>query len=117
LLHSREALAEPAERYWPRGFLASTILAALLWQDDRVAAGEHLAESERIDRDRLAGGDEGYMPHIDLAAVDAIRGETAAACESLRSAIAAGWRYGALAARDRLFANMRGDREFRSLVD
>src|SRR5258708_17866777 len=65
LLRAREALAEPTERYWPRGYLASTILAALLWSDDRAAADEQLAPSERIDRERLAGGDEGFMPHVD----------------------------------------------------
>jgi tetratricopeptide (TPR) repeat protein len=115
-LHAREALAEPDERYWPRGFLASTILGALLWRSDRDGAQAQLASSERIDRERLEGGDEGYMPHIDLAAVDAIRGEIRAACHSLRAAIAAGWRYPALAARDRLFENLRTDHEFLSLV-
>ena len=115
-LHAREALAEPKDRYWPRGFLASTILGALLWPADRAGAEEQLGSSERIDRERLEGGDEGYMPHVDLAAVEAIRGEARAACRSLRAAIAAGWRYGSLAARDRLFENLRTDREFLSLV-
>jgi tetratricopeptide (TPR) repeat protein len=115
-LHAREALAEPDERYWPRGFLASTILGALLWSSDRGGAQTQLALSERIDRERLEGGDEGYMPHIDLAAVAAIRGEARAACRSLRAAIAAGWRYPALAARDRLFESLRTDGEFVSLV-
>jgi tetratricopeptide (TPR) repeat protein len=114
--HAREALAEPDERYWPRGFLASTILGALLWRSDREGARAQLASSERIDRERLAGGDEGYMPHIDLAAVGAIRGEASAACGSLQAAIAAGWRYPALAVRDRLFESLRADHEFRSLV-
>ena len=94
-LHAREALAEPKDRYWPRGFLASTILGALLWPADRAGAEEQLGSSERIDRERLEGGDEGYMPHVDIAA---------------------GWRYGSLAARDRLFENLRTDREFLSLV-
>lgn len=115
-LHAREALAEPDERYWPRGFLASTILGALLWRSDRTGAHVQLASSERIDRMRLEGGDEGYMPHIDLAAVGAIRGEARAACRSLQTAIAAGWRYPALAARDRLFESLRTDGEFLSLV-
>jgi hypothetical protein len=115
-VHAREALAEPDERYWPRGFLASTILGALLWRSDRGGAQAQLASSEWIDRERLEGGDEGYMPHIDLAAVEAIRGEARAACRSLRAAIAAGWRYPALAARDRLFESLRTDDEFLSLV-
>ena len=115
-LHAREALAEPEERYWPRGFLASTILGALLQPADPAGAEEQLEHSERIDRVRLEGGDQGYMPHVDLAAVEAIRGEARAACRSLRTAIAAGWRYPSLAARDRLFANVDSDDEFRSLV-
>ncbi len=115
-LHAREALAEPEERYWPRGFLASTILGALLWPADRAGAQEQLRNSEQIDRERLEGGDEGYMAHLDLTAVEAIRGNTRAACSSLRTAIAAGWRYPALAARDRLFENLRPDQEFLSLI-
>jgi tetratricopeptide (TPR) repeat protein len=116
LVHARDALAEPDERYWPRGFLASTILGALLWPSDRAGALAQFGSSERIDRERLEGGDESYMPHIDLAAVDAVRGEVRAACRSLRAAVAAGWRYPALAARDRLFEGVRTDSEFISLV-
>lgn len=115
-LHAREALAEPEERYWPRGLLASTILGALLQPADPAGAEQQLEHSEQIDRVRLEGGDQGYMPHIDLAAVEAIRGEAHAACRSLRSAIAAGWRYPSLAARDRLFHNLRTDQEFLSLI-
>jgi tetratricopeptide (TPR) repeat protein len=116
VLHARKALAEPDARYWPRGFLASTIFGALLWTTDRAGAEEQLGCSERIDRERLEGGDEGYMPHVDLAVVEAIRSEAGAACRSLRAAIAAGWRYPSLAARDRLFENLRADDEFLSLV-
>lgn len=115
-VHAREALAEPEERYWPRGFLASTILGPLLWTADRAGAEERLGSSEQIDRARLEGGDEGYMAHVDLAAVEAIRSDARAACRSLRAAISAGWRYASLAARDRLFANLRVDDEFQSLV-
>ena len=115
-VHAREALAEPEERYWPRGFLASTILGALLWPHDRSGAEEQLKNSEQIDQERLGGGDEGYMAHIDLAAVNAIRGEVPRARDSLRAAIAAGWRFRSLAARDRLFENLRYDDGFKSLL-
>jgi len=115
-VHARQALAEPEERYWPRGFLASTILGALLWPADRAAAEKQLASSRQIDGKRLEGGDQGYMAHIDLAAVAAIRGEARTACHSLRVAIAAGWCYRPLAARDPLFENLRTDQEFVSLV-
>ena len=114
--HAEEALAEPEERYWPRGFLASTILGSLVWPGDRQGAEAQLGRSEHIDRERLDGGDQGYMPHVDLAAVRAIRGDARAACRSLQAAIGAGWRYGSLAARDRLFKNLREDGEFLSLV-
>ncbi len=56
------------------------------------------------------------MAHVDLAAVEAIRGEARAACRSLRAAIAVGWRSAPLAARDRLFENLRTDDEFLSLA-
>lgn len=114
--HAREALAEPDERYWPRGFLASTILGALLWPTDRVSAEELLGRSRDIDRERLDGGDQGYMAHLDLAAVEAAQGNGSAACRLLRAAINAGWRYSPLVACDRLFENLRNDPEFLSLV-
>lgn len=70
--------------------------------------------------ERALGVDAGfaaaYMAHVDLTAVEAIRGNTRAACNSLRTAIAAGWRYPSLAARDRLFENLRPDQEFLSLI-
>lgn len=117
LLHAKQALAEPEERYWPRGFLASTILGAVLWPAERKHAQQELDRSEQIDHDRLKSGDQGYMAHIDRAAVEAIRGDLRAACRSLRTAIAGGWCYGSLAARDRLFENLRPDPEFRSMVN
>ena len=111
-VYARDALAEVDGRYWPRGLLASTILGGVLWPSDRSAAVVHLRTSEEIDRERLDDGDEGYMPHIDLAAIHAIRGDARAACRSLRAAIDAGWRYPALAVRDRIFESLRTDREF-----
>jgi tetratricopeptide (TPR) repeat protein len=114
--HAREALSEPDARYWPRGFLASTILGALFFESDRATADEYLTSSEEIDRERLQGGDEGYMPHVDLAAVAAIRGDSRAAWSSLQTAVTAGWRYPTLAARDRLFENVQGDDRFRTLA-
>ena len=117
LAHARQAVAgEPDERYWPRGFCASTIVGALLWPMDRSSADDALRRSEQIDRDRLDGGDEGYMPHIDLTAVHATRGDFRAACRSLRAAIDAGWRYPSLAARDPLLRSLRGNKEFRSIL-
>lgn len=114
--HARQALAEPDERYWPRGLLASTIVGALLWPTDRAGAEEQLGHSERIDRERLSGGDQGYMPHIDLTAVHAIRGDARTACRSFRAALASGWRYRALAAGDRVFATLHADEEFAELT-
>lgn len=117
LAHGRKGLAEePAERYWPRGFTPGTIVGALLWSTERHAAEDALRRSEKIDRDRLDGGDEGYMPHIDLAAVSAIRGEVRAACQSITSAIAAGWCYQSLAVRDPLFTALRSDDEFQLIM-
>ena len=114
--HAHEALSEPDERYWPRGFLASTVLGALFYDSDRAIAEEHLMSSEEIDRERLQGGDEGYMPHVDLAAVAAIRGDPRSASRSLQAAVDAGWRYATLAARDRLFEKVQPDEGFSSLT-
>jgi tetratricopeptide (TPR) repeat protein len=116
LLHAEQAAVEPEERYWPRGFIASTLIGALLWSDDRTGAHKQLRLSEQIDNDRLQDGDQGYMPHVDRAAVEAIRGDSRAACQSLRTAIAAGWRSASLASRDRLFENLRTEPEFQYLV-
>lgn len=117
LLHVRQALVEdPGQRFWPRGFCPSTIEGAILWSTDHTAAEEALRRSEHIDRDRLEGGDEGYMPHIDLAAVHAIRGGIRQGCASLRAAGHAGWRAQPLAIRDPLLRGLRGDDEFESLI-
>jgi tetratricopeptide (TPR) repeat protein len=116
LVHANQALAEPEERYWPRGVLASTLVGALLWPDERASAQQQLELSERIDNDRLRDGDQGCMAHFDLAAVQAIRGDVGSACRSLRTAVDAGWRYASLASRDRLFENLRADPEFQSIV-
>jgi tetratricopeptide (TPR) repeat protein len=116
LVHANQALAEPVGRYWPRGILASTILGAVLWTADRKDAQQQLDRSEQIDHDRLEDGDQGYMAHFDRAAVAAIRGDSRAACSSLRAASVAGWRYGSLATRDPLFKNLRTDPEFRFTV-
>jgi tetratricopeptide (TPR) repeat protein len=116
LVHANQALAEPDERYWPRGILASTILGALQWTADRNDAQRQLERSEQIDNDRLESGDQGYMAHFDHAAVAAVRGDLRTACSSLQAAIATGWRYGSLATRDPLFENLRADPEFRSMV-
>jgi tetratricopeptide (TPR) repeat protein len=118
LPHARKASAEePEERYWPRGNLPSTIVGAILWSADRAAAADALRLSEEIDRERLEGGDEGFMCHVDLAAVRAIRGDTSAACQSLRRAIAAGWGYKTLAARDPLFRSLQGHGGFQSILN
>lgn len=116
VVHARQALTEPEERYWPRGILASTILGALLWPVERAGAERQLSSSEQIDRERLKGGDQGYMPHVDFAAVAAIRGEARIACRSLSTGIAAGWRYRSIAKHDRLFERLRTDDEFLALV-
>ncbi len=117
LVHARKASAhEPEERYWPRGYLPSTIVGAILWSADRTAADNALRLSEEIDRDRLEGGDQGYMCHIDLAAVRAIRRDTSAACQSLANAVAVGWRGKTLAARDPLFRSVRDHTEFQTIM-
>src|SRR5436305_382058 len=49
LPHARKASAEePEERYWPRGYLPSTIVGAILWSADRSAAENALRLSEEI---------------------------------------------------------------------
>jgi hypothetical protein len=83
---------------------------------DRAGAEKQLESSEQINRERLQAGDQGYMAHLDLAAVGSIRGEVRSASRSLKAAKAAGWRYPSIAARDPLFESLRSDDEFQSLV-
>lgn len=116
LAHARAGTVEPDERYWPRGILATTILGALLWTAVRAEAMSHLATSERIDRERLQGGDQSFMPHIDHAAVAAIQGDTRTASASLKAAIVAGWRYPSIARRDPVFRSIRTDSQFVSVL-
>lgn len=106
----------PQQRYFPRGVYAATILGCVLWEEDRAAAQGHLADSEALDHAALAGGDDGPMPRCDLAAVHAIRGETAEALRWLRAAVDAGWRAHRLAVRDPLLATLHGDGRFGRLM-
>jgi tetratricopeptide (TPR) repeat protein len=126
LLGNREearALAEqaaadsPEARYFPRGVLASTILGYVQWDDDRPAALRWLQQSEDIDRQRLADGDESAMTRYDLAAVDAVRGDRAAACAWLEAALEAGWRGARLAERDPLLTGLRGLAAFDAILE
>jgi len=85
--HAERAVREaPESRYRPRGFLASTVLAA--------ATGDtrSLEQSERLDRARLDQGDETYEPLLDLAAVASLRGAIRERDERLAAARTAGWR-------------------------
>jgi hypothetical protein len=113
--HALEAATEPEERYWPRGILASTLIGALQWTEAPERAEKALRQSEEVDAERLRSGDEGYMPHIDLAAVSAIRRDEAGCFRAMRSAVAAGWFYPTLADRDPLFASVRGEPEWASI--
>lgn len=79
-------------RYMPRGVCPTTILGCVLWDNDRQEAERHLDQSVVLDRRRLDGGNDGFEPFYDLAAVHAIRSDVGKACHWLWRAIDAGWR-------------------------
>ena len=106
----------PEARYYPRGVYATTILGCGLWQADRADAERRLDQSVDLAKKRLDEGDESFMPHYDLAAVHAIRGDKAEACRRLRRAADAGWRTHALARRDPLLRNLHGVHEFEEIL-
>jgi hypothetical protein len=89
----------------------------VLWDDDQAEARRHLERSELQDRRSLAEGDDGPMPRYDLAAVHAVRGETAEGLGWLRRALDAGWRPHRLAARDPLLRNLHGASGFERLIE
>ena len=110
------ANSAPEARYYPRGIYAATILGCVLWDSDRAEADRRLDQSVGLAQKRLDQGDESFMPRYDLAAVHAIRGDTAEACRWLHRAADAGWRAYRLAARDPLFRNLHGAAQFEEIL-
>ncbi len=114
---AEKAAAPPDARYMPRGVSATTILGCILWPDDRPEAQRRLDQSAALDQRRLDEGDESSMPRYDLAAVHAIRGDTAEACRWLESAIEAGWRTYRLAMHDPLLRNLHREPRFQRMME
>jgi hypothetical protein len=56
------------------------------------------------------------MGHMQMAAVHALRGETAAALEKVERAYEAGWRDGRTLAIDPLVASVRSEPRFRQVL-
>ena len=67
-------------------------------------------------RQAIIGGADWPMAFMQLAAVHALRGETAAALDELDRAYAAGWRDGRTLAIDPLFARARSEPRFKALL-
>ena len=75
-----------------------------------------LGEFETFARAEIDRGGESPRPRYGLATVHAIRGERSEAMWWLREAVAMGWRYEWLLARDPLLDGLRDEPEFQRLL-
>jgi DNA-binding SARP family transcriptional activator/Flp pilus assembly protein TadD len=83
---------------------------------ERTTAAEFLEQAEAQNLQDLAAGSEFCGEWQELAAIQAVRGERDAALHSLERAFATGWRQGAYLRRDPLFATLRREERFQSVV-
>ena len=79
-------------------------------------AGKILDTVLAANRQALIGGADWPMAFMQIAAVHALRSETAPALEELDRAYAAGWRDGRTLAIDPLFAAVRSEPRFKALL-
>ena len=78
----------------------------------RVEWGEALAAAERS----VKTGNDAYGPRLEIAAIHAVEGDTAAALEWLDRAYQAGWRETRGILRDPFFDGLRTNPRFREIV-
>jgi tetratricopeptide (TPR) repeat protein len=83
---------------------------------ERTTAAEFLEQAEAQNLHDLATGSEFCGEWQDIAAIQAVRGERDAALHSLERAFATGWRQGAYLRRDPLFATLRREERFQSVL-
>ena len=94
----------------------TTYAYILMKRGDRTRALELLAESLKESHAALADGNEGQRVPVDIAAVHAVKGETAQALEWLERGFAAGYKDYSTLARHPIFAGLRRETRFQELL-
>ena len=114
---------EPLVRESPEGrgdFLAESYRAQLgrllAKRGDRAGADSLWAASAALARKQLDSGSENPALAMELAAISAIRGETAAALESLEQSYRMGWKDPRILRIDPFFASLRQQPSFRKIL-
>jgi len=83
---------------------------------DRAGADSLWAASAALARKQLDSGSENPALAMELAAISAIRGETAAALESLEQSYRMGWKDPRILRIDPFFASLRQQPSFRKIL-
>ena len=94
-----------------------TLGYVLSMEGERTAAETHLAAAYRVVHPLVESGSEFPELPIELAAIEAMRGNRDASIAWLRSAYELGYRYPEDIAMDPIFAVLRGDPEFAGILD
>jgi hypothetical protein len=95
-----------------------TVHAWTLWfRNERALADSIWDVALAAARRELADGHDGPTPSFEIAAISAARGDTAAALSWLERSYRAGNRSPAILKRDPFFAGLRGNSQFRQLIE
>jgi TolB-like protein/Flp pilus assembly protein TadD len=93
-------------------------LGYVLWQaGERERARALFAAFDRFADEQIRKGNEYAMLRYSLAAAHAVRGDTEQALRWFERAVDAGWPYALTARHDPLFASLREEERFRTLVE
>lgn len=90
---------------------------ALATRGDTARASRLIDDAERAARARIDGGDETPSWRVELAAIHALKRERQASLEALARAYDAGYREYGYLERDPIFAPLRTEERFRTLLD
>ena len=119
-----EASLEPLMRATagiPGFFLAETprvrYAYALAKRADSARAAALIKEAARWARSKIDGGDETPLWRVELAAIHALKADYPSTLEALARAYDAGYREYGFLERDPIFAPVRGDQRFQTVLD
>jgi hypothetical protein len=90
---------------------------SLAKRGESARATQLLEDAERAARTRIDAGDQTPHWRVEVAAILALRMQNHSAIDELSRAFEAGYREYGVLERDPIFAPIRGDQRFRSLLD
>ncbi len=114
-LFQKAVALDPIGYAWGRRY--ATVLGYLLWREgQRDSARARFEKSASMDQEEIAQDTEASDPYYDLAALNAVQGNTREAYEWLQKAIDNGWVDYQFSLHDPLFENLRQDERFKQMM-